>query len=98
MNKRISKPKDTVLYKLFMQHEDLCINESRSLSFSYLVKFEMSVSLAARRFVCEMNLHPLWKYYLVAQLQKSKGIQLRLFCWLLAMLQTFEGSSIQPLV
>ncbi|XP_028405880.1 uncharacterized protein LOC114528441 [Dendronephthya gigantea] len=88
MNRQISNPMmNSALYKLFIHYDDSLINENKSQSYSYLVKFEMSASLAVRRYVCQMNLHPLWKYYLVVQLRKSKAIQLRLFCWLMAMLQ-----------
>ena len=94
MNRQVFHSQTKVSQKLHIQYEDL-YNSDKISSVSYLLKFEDSSVLhllAVRPFVCEMQLHSQWKYYLVMQLKSSRCFRIRFFCWVLAMLQKTEGT------
>ena len=90
MNRRVLRSQTESFRKLYIQYEDDNIS-----SVTYLLKFQDSAVrflLAVRSIVCEIQLHPQWKYHLVMQLKISRCFRLRFFCWVLAMLEKTEGT------
>ena len=95
LNRKVLRSRTISRQKLCIKHEDVHNNEKMS-TFSYPVKFEDSkiwFSLSTRAFGCEIQLHSLWKYHLLLQLEKSGCFRFKFFCFIIALLQKTEGTT-----